>query len=99
MYNDAGISAKESPLKRIPVIVSSALTTLCGAADSSLVEMTAQEDRQRLLDLLQVKQLRRGADGRKADTPNATSYDDGYTAGASGPSFLTFAERHCKAMR
>ena len=76
MYNDAGISAKERPVKRIPVAVSLALATLCGAADSSLVKMTAQEDRQRLLDLLQIKELRRGADGRNADAPNAANYDE-----------------------
>ena len=76
MYNDAGISAKERPVKRIPVVVSLALATLCGAADSSLVKMTAQEDRQRLLDLLQIKELRRGADGRNADAPNAANYDE-----------------------
>lgn len=76
MYNDAGISAKERPVKRIPVVVSLALATLCGAADSSLVKMTAKEDRQRLLDLLQIKELRRGADGRNADAPNAANYDE-----------------------
>ena len=76
MYNDAGISAKERPVKRIPVVLSLALATLCGAADSSLVKMTAQEDRQRLLDLLQIKELRRGADGRNADAPNAANYDE-----------------------
>lgn len=76
MYNDAGISAKERPVNRIPVAVSLALATLCGAADSSLVKMTAQEDRQRLLDLLQIKELRRGADGRNADAPNAANYDE-----------------------
>ena len=63
-------------MKRIPVAVSLALATLCGAADSSLVKMTAQEDRQRLLDLLQIKELRRGADGRNADAPNAANYDE-----------------------
>ena len=63
-------------MKRIPVVVSLALATLCGAADSSLVKMTAQEDRQRLLDLLQIKELRRGADGRNADAPNAANYDE-----------------------
>ena len=63
-------------MKRIPVAVCLALATLCGAADSSLVKMTAQEDRQRLLDLLQIKELRRGADGRNADAPNAANYDE-----------------------
>ena len=63
-------------MNRIPVAVSLALATLCGAADSSLVKMTAQEDRQRLLDLLQIKELRRGADGRNADAPNAANYDE-----------------------
>ena len=63
-------------MKRIHLMLSLALVTVCSAADSSPVKMTAQEDRQRLLDLLQITELRRGADGRNADAPNAANYDE-----------------------
>ncbi|HKX27595.1 MAG TPA: hypothetical protein VJ302_07880 [Blastocatellia bacterium] len=38
--------------------------------------LTSQQDHQRLLDLLQIKTLRRGADGRNAQAPNAANYDE-----------------------
>ncbi|WP_031499121.1 alpha/beta hydrolase family protein [Bryobacter aggregatus] len=34
------------------------------------------EDRQKMLDLLQITSLRRGADGRNPDAPNAANYDE-----------------------
>jgi hypothetical protein len=40
------------------------------------VQLTAQEDRQRLMDLLHITSLRRGADGRNPDAPNAANYDE-----------------------
>jgi hypothetical protein len=39
-------------------------------------QLTAQEDRQRLMDLLHITSLRRGADGRNAQAPNAANYDE-----------------------
>jgi hypothetical protein len=40
------------------------------------VEMTAQDDRQRLLDLLDITSLRQGANGRDPAAPNAANYDE-----------------------
>jgi len=41
-----------------------------------LVVLTTAEDHQRTLDLLQITSLRRGADGRNAEAPNAANYDE-----------------------
>jgi hypothetical protein len=40
------------------------------------VEMTAQQDHQRLMDLLHITSLRPGADGRNPQAPNAANYDE-----------------------
>ena len=40
------------------------------------VVMTAQQDHDRLMSLLNIKSLRRGADGRNAEAPNAANYDE-----------------------
>lgn len=40
------------------------------------VQMTAQEDHQRLLKLLDITEIRRGADGRNTQAPNAANYDE-----------------------
>src|SRR2546421_7091562 len=40
------------------------------------VQLTAQDDRQRLMDLLHITSLRRGADGRNPEAPNAANYDE-----------------------
>ena len=40
------------------------------------VEMTAQQDHQRLMDLLHITSLRRGADGNNRQAPNAANYDE-----------------------
>src|SRR6266542_5469446 len=40
------------------------------------VQLTAQGDRQRLLDLLHIKSLRPGADPRNPSAPNAANYDE-----------------------
>lgn len=40
------------------------------------VTMTAQQDHQRTMELLKITSLRRGADGRNADAPNAANYDE-----------------------
>jgi hypothetical protein len=41
-----------------------------------LVVLTTAQDHQRTLDLLQITSLRRGADGRNAEAPNAANYDE-----------------------
>ena len=40
------------------------------------VQLTAQQDRQRLMDLLHIKSLRPGADPRNPSAPNAVNYDE-----------------------
>ncbi len=40
------------------------------------VQLTAQQDQQRMLELLHITSLRRGADGRNAEAPNAANYDE-----------------------
>ena len=40
------------------------------------VELTAQQDHQRLMDLLHIRQLRPGADPRNREAPNAANYDE-----------------------
>jgi hypothetical protein len=39
-------------------------------------QLTTQEDHQRMMDLLHITTLRRGADGRNAEAPNAANYDE-----------------------
>jgi hypothetical protein len=40
------------------------------------VQLTAQEDLRRQMDLLHITALRRGADGRNTQAPNAANYDE-----------------------
>jgi hypothetical protein len=47
------------------------------AADlTAPVQLTAQQDHQRIMDLLHIKSLRRGADGNNRRAPNAANYDE-----------------------
>ena len=46
------------------------------AADPPPVQLTAAADQRRLLDLLKISELRRGADGRNPQAPNAANYDE-----------------------
>jgi hypothetical protein len=51
----------------------------CGTSDNSLpapVEMSAQQDHQRMMSLLHITSLRRGADGRNRQSPYYANYDD-----------------------
>ena len=40
------------------------------------VAMTAQQDHQRIMDILHITSLRRGADGNNPQAPNAANYDE-----------------------
>jgi len=40
------------------------------------VQLTAQEDHKRMMELLKIKELRRGANGRDPKAPNAANYDE-----------------------
>ena len=51
--------------------------TASGGSKTELpVEMTAQQDRQRLMDLLGIKELRQGANGSNRNAPNYANYDE-----------------------
>ncbi len=46
------------------------------AAAPAPVQLTAQEDLKRMMDLLHIDALRKGADGKNKDAPNAANYDE-----------------------
>jgi hypothetical protein len=46
------------------------------AADPPPVQLSAAEDHRRLLELLKISELRRGADGRNPQASNAANYDE-----------------------
>ena len=52
------------------------LFLLALAGRAAPVQLTAQEDLQRIMDLLHITALRRGADGRNTQAPNAANYDE-----------------------
>ncbi len=47
-----------------------------GATVAGPVKMTAQEDHKRMMDLLHIASLRRGADGNNRQSPYAANYDE-----------------------
>ena len=62
------------------LLSTSAGSTLAAPQDEGAlpapVVMTTQQDHQRTMDLLQITSLRRGADGRNPEAPNAANYDE-----------------------
>jgi hypothetical protein len=46
------------------------------AAPAPPVDLTAEQDHQRIMDLLHITSLRPGADGRNPQAPNAANYDE-----------------------
>lgn len=50
--------------------------SVCFAFQAPPVALTTQEDHQRTMDLLGISSLRRGADGRNPQAPNAANYDE-----------------------
>ena len=58
------------------VLLASAANPLARAADPQPAQLTAQEDRQRLMDLLHIPALRQGANGNNPQAPNAANYDE-----------------------
>lgn len=52
------------------------LLALSGFAADGPVELTAEQDHQRTMELLGIKSLRKGADGRNPQAPNAANYDE-----------------------
>ena len=60
-------------------LVVSGVHALCQQTSNSLpppVELTTEQDHQRLMDLLHITSLRAGADGRNAQAANAANYDE-----------------------
>ena len=51
-------------------------TTQDGSIPAPPVTMTAEQDHQRIMDLLHITFLRPGADGRNTQAPNAANYDE-----------------------
>jgi hypothetical protein len=53
------------------------IALLFGAENQTApVQLTSQEDLKRMMDLLHIDSLRRGADARNKDAPNAVNYDE-----------------------
>jgi hypothetical protein len=80
----SGRLCQQWPL-RLVLSVCSAVTIASGqdsappsrAADApGPVHLTAEQDHQRIMDLLHISELRRGADGSHPDAPNAANYDE-----------------------
>lgn len=75
-------------LRKLPgfAMLTLAVSVLVGAAQepapavaSSVpppVQMTAEQDHQRIMELLHIASLRQGADGRNSNAPNAANYDE-----------------------
>lgn len=75
-------------LRKLPgfAMLTLAVSVLAGAAQepapaaaSSVppsVQMTAEQDHQRIMELLHITSLRQGADGRNSNAPNAANYDE-----------------------
>src|SRR5271156_5547330 len=59
---------------RFPLLPLASIALLAQAQEP--VHLTAQEDRQRLLDLLHISSLRNGANGSNPQAPNYANYDE-----------------------
>ncbi len=55
-------------------VIWSALAVVAAAA--AFQQLTAEQDRQRMMDLLHIQSLRPGADGKNLQAPNAVNYDE-----------------------
>jgi hypothetical protein len=64
----------QSEMRTVPLLLSTALVLLAQAPPP--VQLTAQEDRQRLMDLLHITSLRNGANGSNPQAPNYANYDE-----------------------
>src|SRR6266436_5981638 len=59
-----------------PVCVAEQATQTDTSKLAPTVQLTAQEDHQRMMELLGIKELRRGANGRDQKAENAANYDE-----------------------
>jgi hypothetical protein len=53
-----------------------AVTAAAQSGGDAPVQLTTQQDHQRTMALLGISEIRRGADGRNPDAPNAANYDE-----------------------
>jgi hypothetical protein len=62
----------------IPLVLASFLLAFASSAadQPAPVQMTAQQDHQRLMDLLHITEMRQGANGSNKDAPNYANYDE-----------------------
>ena len=59
-----------------PILLALVAAPSVRADDPPPLQLTAQEDHKRTMDLLKIASLRRGADGRNPKAPNAANYDE-----------------------
>ena len=57
-------------------VIWAVLAIVAGAAAFQQTQLTAEQDRQRLLDLLNIQSIRPGADGKNPQAGNAVNYDE-----------------------
>jgi sialate O-acetylesterase len=71
-----------APVKAVLALVAGACCALAHAQSSPTppVELTAEQDQRRLLDLLKIPSLRPGANPRDPNPPNAPNYDEAKAA-------------------
>jgi sialate O-acetylesterase len=58
------------------LVVAVAVSAIASAQSAPPVELTAEQDHRRMLDLLHIEALRPGADPRNPGAPNAPNYDE-----------------------
>lgn len=58
------------------VLAALVLASLARAADPAPVQLSSQEDHQRMMDLLHIASLRQGANGSNPQAPNYANYDE-----------------------
>lgn len=71
----------------LPIFIS--LLIAAAADQPAPVQLTAEQDHQRIMDLLHIKTMRAGADPNHADAPNAVIYDESKVAPYTLPDALT----------
>jgi hypothetical protein len=63
-------------MARVRKVIWTGLAIVAGVAAFQQTQLSAEQDRQRLLDLLHIQSLRPGADGKNPQAPNAVNYDE-----------------------
>ncbi len=63
-------------MTKLRKLIGVALAVVAGAGAFQQTQLTAEQDRQRLLDLLHIQSLRPGADAKNPQSPNPVNYDE-----------------------